>query len=150
MFIPQTSSGTYYLPRYWIYRFPQERIMVIVLLHWSCVAQIDSRRKLGRGAVMQTFWTWSMHACTCMSWAILAATYSWIAHQLHIGILLGRCRNKVRFQIQDQFWIPQPRLHEACYLSFFVKPKNGLIWPVVAFLLVFLIKHRFLSSKSMF
>ena len=37
--------------------------------------------------------------------------YSWIALQLDIGTFLGRCRNKVWFQIRDQFWNPQPKLH---------------------------------------
>ena len=28
---------------------------------------------------------------------------------------------EVRFQIQDQFWIPQGKLHRACYLNFVCK-----------------------------
>ena len=42
--------------------------------------------------------------------------YSWIVHQM----------DKVRFQIRDQFWIPQPKLHRSKYLIFFVKPQNML------------------------
>ena len=33
----------------------------------------------------------------------------------------------VRFQIWDQFWITQPKLHGAWYLIFVVKPQNMLI-----------------------
>ena len=34
---------------------------------------------------------------------------------------------QIRFQIRGQFWIPQPKLHGACYLIFLVKPQNGLV-----------------------
>ena len=30
-------------------------------------------------------------------------------------------------------WIPQPKLHRACYLIFFVKPQNGLVWPFLKY-----------------
>jgi len=39
---------------------------------------------------------------------------------------------EVRFQIWDQFWIPQPKLHGAKYLMFFVKHQNGLVMLVFA------------------
>ena len=44
---------------------------------------------------------------------------------------------EVRFQIRDQFWIPQPKLHGACYLRFFNKTstRTGFL----RFLLVFLL-----------
>ena len=58
--------------------------------------------------------------------------YSWIAHELQVGTPLGRRHNLVRFQIWDQFCIPQPKLHGAVYLIFFVEPKIGLVWPVFA------------------
>ena len=32
---------------------------------------------------------------------------------------------EVRFQIQNQFWIPQPKLHKACYLTFCKTPKHA-------------------------
>ena len=33
---------------------------------------------------------------------------------------------EVQFQIRDQFWIPQPKLHGTAYiLDFFAKPQNG-------------------------
>ena len=47
--------------------------------------------------------------------------YNWIAHQLQVGTSLGRRHNLVRFQIWDQFWIPQPKLHGAMYLIFSCK-----------------------------
>ena len=55
---------------------------------------------------------------------------------LPISLTLGlRWAIGVRFQIQDQFWIPQPKLHRAKYiLDFFIKPQNGFF----AFLLAFL------------
>ena len=59
--------------------------------------------------------------------------YSWIACQLQVGTSLGRHHNLVRFQIWDHFWISQPKLHGLCYLIFFVKPQNGLVWPVFVF-----------------
>ena len=31
---------------------------------------------------------------------------------------------EVQFQIRDQFWIPQPKLHQACILDFFEKSKH--------------------------
>ena len=34
---------------------------------------------------------------------------------------------EVQFQIRDQFWIPQPKLHRQKYLIFFVKSQNGLV-----------------------
>ena len=34
---------------------------------------------------------------------------------------------EVRFQVRDQFWIPQPKLHGAKYLIFFVKPQNMVV-----------------------
>ena len=52
--------------------------------------------------------------------------YSWIADQLDIGTSLGRRNNQVQFQIRDQFWIPQPRLHGACYLIFCETSKQAL------------------------
>ena len=55
----------------------------------------------------------------------MATTYSWIARQLQVGTSLGRRHNLVEFQIWGHFWIPQPKLHGAMYLIFFVKPKNG-------------------------
>ena len=54
-FIPQTSPDTYYSPRYLILQFLLERIMVNVLLHQCCAAQINSSQKLSRGAVMRPF-----------------------------------------------------------------------------------------------
>ena len=54
-FIPQTSLDTHYLPRYLIPQFPLKRIMVNVLRYRCCAAQINSSRKLGRGAVMGPF-----------------------------------------------------------------------------------------------
>ena len=51
--------------------------------------------------------------------------YSWIAHQLELGTSLRRRHNLVQFQVLDHFWIPQPKLHGAMYLIFFVKPQNG-------------------------
>ena len=54
-------------------------------------------------------------------------TYKWIAHELRVGTSLGRRHNLVRFQILDHFWIPQPKLHGAMYLIFFVKSQDGLV-----------------------
>ena len=54
-FIPQTSPDTHYSSRYLITQFPLERIMVKVLLYLCCATQINSIRKLGRGAVMRPF-----------------------------------------------------------------------------------------------
>ena len=45
-------------------------------------------------------------------------TYSWIACQLEVGTSFGRRHNQVGLQIQDNFWIPRPRLHGAKYLLF--------------------------------
>ena len=43
----------------------------------------------------------------------------------------------VRFQNQDQFWIPQPKLHVACILDFFFeKSKNELVRPKMVFLVI--------------
>ena len=39
----------------------------------------------------------------------------------------------VRFLIQDQFWIPQSKLHEACIFDFFEKSKNELARPKMVF-----------------
>ena len=63
--------------------------------------------------------------------------YSSIANELQGGTSLGRRHILVRFQIWDHCWIPQPKLHGAMYLIFFVKLKNGLVWPVFAFFLFF-------------
>ena len=43
----------------------------------------------------------------------------------------------VRFQIRDKFWNPQPKLHRAIYLEFFVKHQNMLVWLVAALCGVF-------------
>ena len=51
--------------------------------------------------------------------------YSWVARQLQVATSLGRRHKLVGFQIWDQFWIPQPKLHGTMYLIFFVKHKNG-------------------------
>ena len=53
-FIPQLSPDTYYSLRYLIPQFSLKRIMVNVLLHRCCAAQIDSRSKLGCGVVYVT------------------------------------------------------------------------------------------------
>ena len=42
----------------------------------------------------------------------------------------------VRFQIRDQFWVPQPKLHRACILDFFEKSKNELVRPKMVFLAI--------------
>ena len=34
---------------------------------------------------------------------------------------------EIRVQIRDQFWDPQPKLHGAKYLIFFVKSQNELV-----------------------
>ena len=34
---------------------------------------------------------------------------------------------EVRFQIRDQFWIPQPKLHWGCYLIFFENLKTEFL-----------------------
>ena len=60
--------------------------------------------------------------------------YSWIPYELQVGTSLGQRHSLIRFQIWDHFWISQPKLHRATYLSFFVKPKNGLVWSLFAFL----------------
>ena len=44
--------------------------------------------------------------------------YSWISHQLQVGAFLGRRHDLLQFQIWDQFWIPEPKLHGAMYLIF--------------------------------
>ena len=49
---------------------------------------------------------------------ILTIYYSWIAYELQVGTSLGWRHNLVGFQIWDQFWIPQPKLHGAMYLTF--------------------------------
>ena len=59
--------------------------------------------------------------------------YSWIAQQMDIGISLVGRHNLVQFQTWGHFWIPQPKLHGECYLLFFVKPQNDLVWPVFFF-----------------
>ena len=53
--------------------------------------------------------------------------YSWMAHQLEVGASLGWRHNLVRFQIWGYFWNPRPKLYGA---DFFVRPKNGLVWPL--------------------
>ena len=71
------------------------------------------------------------------SWGVKIAkktwSYSWIACELQVGTSLRRRHNLVRFQIWDHFWIPQPKLHGECYLIFFVKPQNGIVWSVSVF-----------------
>ena len=42
-------------------------------------------------------------------------------------------RYLVRFQIWDQFWIPQPKIHGTSILDFFEKSKNKLVRPKMAF-----------------
>ena len=42
----------------------------------------------------------------------------------------------VRFQNQDQFWIPQPKLHGACILGFFKKSQNEVVWSFLVFLAI--------------
>ena len=42
--------------------------------------------------------------------------YSWIACQLEVGTPIMTFAVEVQFQIQDQFWIPQPKLHICMYL----------------------------------
>ena len=51
----------------------------------------------------------------------LHTAYSWIAHEVQVGTSLGGRHKLVRFQIWDQFWIPQPKIHGAMYLIFFRK-----------------------------
>ena len=46
----------------------------------------------------------------------------------HLTSLGGR-HNQVQFQIWGHVWIPQPKLRRACYLIFFIKSQNGLVWP---------------------
>ena len=53
-----------------------------------------------------------------------------IAEWAYAGIFAA----EVRFQIRDQFWIPQPKLHGACYLIFLQNLKTFFL----CFLLVFL------------
>ena len=63
-------------------------------------------------------------------WKVALCThYSWTAHQLQVGTSVGRCHDLVWFQIRDQFWVSQPKLHGTRYLIFSVEPKNGLVWP---------------------
>ena len=38
-------------------------------------------------------------------------TYSWIAYQLEVWAPITTFAVEIRFQIRDQFWIPQPKLH---------------------------------------
>ena len=52
-FIPQTSPGIYYSPRYLIPQFLPECIMINVLVHRCCEAQINLCRESSRGAIMQ-------------------------------------------------------------------------------------------------
>ena len=42
----------------------------------------------------------------------------------------------VQFQIQDQFWVLQPKIHGACILDFFEKSKNELVRPKMVFLAI--------------
>ena len=56
---------------------------------------------------------------------ISSPTYRWIACQLEVGTLIITFTVEAQFQIRDQFWIPQPKLHGAMYLFFFAKPENG-------------------------
>ena len=53
--------------------------------------------------------------------------YSWIANQLDIGTTyLISFAVEVRFQIQDQFWIPHQKLHRAfCWI--FETPKHACL-----------------------
>ena len=41
--------------------------------------------------------------------------YSWIACQLEVGTQIIFFAVEVKFQIQDQFWISQPKLHGRMY-----------------------------------
>ena len=42
----------------------------------------------------------------------------------------------VRFQNQDQFWIPHQKLHRACNLDFSEKSQNELVWQFSMFLAI--------------
>ena len=55
----------------------------------------------------------------------------------------------VRFQNQDQFWIPHQKLHVACVLDFFDISKNKLVWPNMLFLAICL-QNRSLSENIEF
>ena len=73
-------------------------------------------------------------------------TYSWIVWQLEVGSPIITFAVEVQLRIRDQFWIPQPKLHGWMYLIFFVKPKNGLVWPVSVFCLKKVLCSFFLSE----
>ena len=105
---------------------PRKRALNFTCIHFKILAKYlgRCRQSCHRGGDI----CWLVHiahvSSTCSTpWLAqnCTFTYSWIACQLEVGTPIITFAVEVQFQIRDQFWIPQLKLHGGMVLVFLVK-----------------------------
>ena len=92
---------------------------------------------------------WTTCPYPCHLWPTGDQHYSWIACQLEVGTPIITFAVDVKFQTQTSFgFLSQLKLPRLMYLNFFVKPKNGLVWPVWVFRLKKVLSRSFFVRAS--